>query len=48
MRWLLLIAIVALQAASCGQTGPLQLPERSMMPAGAPLTATAAGQDAGR
>jgi len=26
MRWLLLI-VVALQVASCGQTGPLRLPE---------------------
>lgn len=33
MRWLLL-AIVTLQAATCGQKGPLTLPEQD--PAGAP------------
>lgn len=40
MRWLLLTLIV-LQAANCGQTGPLRLPEQDTMAARifAPLAA---------
>lgn len=30
MRWLLLI-VIALQAATCGQSGPLRLPEETRL-----------------
>ena len=36
MRWLLLGFIVALQAASCGQKGPLYLPDDPQTDAGGP------------
>jgi predicted small lipoprotein YifL len=31
MRWLLL-TLIALQAASCGQSGPLVLPDQTLAP----------------
>jgi predicted small lipoprotein YifL len=36
MRWLLL-TLIALQAASCGQSGPLVLPEQTLAPPSAVL-----------
>jgi predicted small lipoprotein YifL len=35
MRWLLL-TLIALQAASCGQSGPLVLPEQTLAAAASP------------
>lgn len=43
MRWLLLGIVVTLQAASCGQKGPLYLPEDGD---GARLVLTGAAPDA--
>jgi predicted small lipoprotein YifL len=43
MRWLLL-TMIALQAASCGQSGPLVLPERALVAASAAASAAVAGR----
>jgi|TARA_Y100001933_G_scaffold60114_1_gene60245 predicted small lipoprotein YifL len=42
MRWLLLGFIVALQAASCGQKGPLYLPDEPQARTGGPVATAGA------